>query len=364
MTIPYHKPLLDKPEKTITEAQLAQRFEAITGCAHAYFTASATNALEVMALALELKPGDEVIMPSFTYAATANAFARQGVKIVFADIEPRTLNIDPKSVEDHMTRHTKAIIPIHYGGVSADVDALLKLTSQRVVLLEDAAHGIGARYKGRPLGTFGAFGCHSFHVTKNITSAGAGGSLLMNENLDKRRIHEIIHQGNNVEAFYANEVNAYSWQRIGGAFEMPQYAMQHLYEALLNLDKVTEKRRAIWQSYHEFFNPYAQKERVTIASVPEEAHYNGHIYYVLLRSHGERDALKAYLLSKGIESASHYEPLHTSKAFQRLGYGSSALPRTVDISQRLLRLPIFYHMTEEQLAYVLNALEAFFKGEL
>ncbi|GAB6108092.1 aminotransferase class V-fold PLP-dependent enzyme [Fusibacter bizertensis] len=331
-----------------------------------YFTQSATQALEMMALSLDFSASDEVIMPSYTYAATANAFARTGAKIVFADIERDTLNISERTVAPLITDHTRAIIPIHYGGCAADMSSLKKLIEGRhIYLLEDAAHGIGALYGGKPLGTIGEMGCISFHHTKNIHAAGSGGVLYIQK--DKQELIEacdhIYHQGTNRLDFLSGNSSNYSWQSLGGEYQMSNYHAIYLAESLKYIEEITQKRRRIFERYREGLMRDDEKwqAQMNLIKVIEGAEINGHIFPVVLSSSQKRDQLKAWLYENGIETLTHYEPLHESKAGKKYGVTRSAMNDTLAVHQGLLRLPMFDCMSELDQDRVIEHIFKFFK---
>lgn len=327
-----------------------------------FFVNSATSAMEVMALITGIKPGDEVIMPSYTYAATANAFAKYGAKIIFVDIEPSTLNIDVMAVKDAISDKTRAIIPIHYGGVSADLDTLMKIAKEaKVLLLEDGAHTIGAKFNGNLLGTLGAMGCLSFHHTKNITSGGSGGSLIINAPVYLTPAEETIHQGTDQMAFKNGKVDAYTWQRLGGEYEMHPFSSAYLTEAIGDLHLVTQKRVALWNRYFEALKPLEEQGVLALAHIPEYAESNGHIFYMLTRSARERDSLSNFLQKRNISAYSHYEPLHMTDIGRKVGMHSGDLTVTNSISGRILRLPIYNDLTDEEQLVVVRNIYDFYK---
>jgi len=330
--------------------------------ARTYFLRSATNALEVAALAMDIRKDDEIIMPSFTYAATGNAFARQGAKIVFVDIEEDTLNIDPKKVEEAITSKTRAIIPIHYGGIAADLRSLQRIARNcGALVLEDAAHCIDASFEGRALGTIGDLGCLSFHHTKNITSGGSGGCLLVNNPSFLQSVDEIVHQGTDQSAFLNKTNPKYKWQRIGGEFDMTGYSMVYLAESLKKLGKVTERRLEIWNSYMAAFKPIEEKGYLRLARRPEYANNNGHIFYLLLPSEGIRNDLKNFLNERKIEAFSHYEPLHDTIIGRTVGVARGSLSKTNEVRDRILRLPIHFNLSLENQQRVIDSVFGFFK---
>ena len=325
-----------------------------------YLLQSATQALEVMALSLELSAGDEVIMPSYTYVATANAFAKTGAKIVFADIEPQSLNICAKTIEPLIHKKTKAIVPIHYGGMATDLEAIKSLSAQwGISLFEDAAHGVDSTFNGKPLGTFGDMGCYSFHASKNIHAGGSGGVLLVNDKNYDPIVSETIYQGTNRVDFFEGKVSSYQWQRLGGAYEMSPYGLAFLNTALREVKVVTAHRQALWMRYYEAFLPLEQK---VFFSLRHTGPANAHIFYLILKEKAWRKGLQNFLAEKKIEAFTHYEPLHLSKAGYKYGTAVDALPNTERMAQCLLRLPLYNTLTFDQQNRVIEAVIAYFKS--
>ncbi len=322
-----------------------------------FFTQSATQALEIMALSLDLQMGDEIILPSYTYAATANAFARTGATLVFADVAFETLNITTQTVEPLITERTKAIIPIHYGGCAADLNGLLELSkTHSIKLLEDAAHGLGATYEGKPLGTMGEMGCLSFHHTKNLTAGGSGGLLFINQDkINTHNIEEIYYQGTDRVAFLSGKASAYHWQRLGGEYTMTAYAMAFLEASLPELEMVTKRRSMLWHRYHAAFLERLSKWPILLPSFDEKVRCNGHIYYLILPDAMIREGLRCYLKDRNIDAYTHYEPLHLSPAGKRYGKGAANLPNTEAIAQGLLRLPLYYDLSLSEQDRVIEA---------
>jgi dTDP-4-amino-4,6-dideoxygalactose transaminase len=330
-----------------------------------FFMQSATSALEVMALAMDFKPGDEVIIPSFTYPATANAFLRAGATIVFADIEPDTCNLDPKSIERAITGRTRAIVPIHYGGVAAGIQALQEIAAKSgAVLLEDAAHCIGASFKGKPLGTFGDMGAVSFHFSKNINSAGRGGCLFVKDEGDREKVSEIIFQGTDRVAYREGRVSSYRWKRQGGEYQMPQFSMAYLEASLVNLGQVTDRRRELWLRYHSRLSLLETEGDLRLCRVLDGAGINGHVFYVLVNDRKERDGLKSHLNQHGIEALTHYEPLHDTVIGRRAGRCEGDMSMTDSIAGRLLRLPMHMGLKDSDVDRVCQSVFGFFgKGD-
>lgn len=329
-----------------------------------FFTQSATQALEIMALTLELNPGDEIIMPSYTYAATANAFARTGATLVFADVAMETLNITAETVEPLISGKTKAIIPIHYGGYAANLNGLLDLSSRHTVkLFEDAAHGIGASYDNKPLGTIGDMGCLSLHHTKNITAGGAGGVLFINnETVERQHIETIFYQGTDRVAFLNGKTSAYHWQRLGGEYTMTPYAMAFLEASLIELESVTSRRSMLWERYQKAFKKGmpqmfedANSHGIILPSKITFASGNGHIYYLIMPDTQSREGLRAHLKERNIDAYTHYEPLHLSEGGKRYGKTRTSLSNTEAIAQRMIRLPLYDALSNKEQDQVIEA---------
>ncbi|MBP1917883.1 aminotransferase class I/II-fold pyridoxal phosphate-dependent enzyme [Youngiibacter multivorans] len=342
------------------EEMLQRRLSSIdlySESASPFFMQSATAALEVMALAMDFKSGDEVIIPSFTYPATANAFVRAGASIVFADIEQDTCNLDPKSVERAITERTRAIVPIHYGGVAADIQSLMDIAkASGAVLLEDAAHCIGASFMGQPLGTFGAMGAVSFHCSKNITSAGSGGCLFVTDEGYREKVSEIIYQGTDRVAYREGKVSSYRWKRPGGEYQMPVFSMAYLEASLGRLIQVTDRRRELWLRYQSQLSQLETEGYIKLCRVPKNAGINGHVFYVLLNFRKERDYLKAHLHKHRIEAFTHYEPLHDTAIGRSRGRCEGDMSVTNSVAGRLLRLPMHMGLKDEDIDRVCSAI--------
>jgi dTDP-4-amino-4,6-dideoxygalactose transaminase len=351
-------------ESDIIEEMLQRRLSSIdlySGETSPFFMQSGTAALEVMALAMDFKPGDEVIIPSFTYPATANAFQRAGATIVFADIESDTCNLDPKSVERAITGKTRAIVPIHYGGVTADISSLQELASKSgAFFLEDAAHCIGASYKGGALGTFGTMGAISFHSSKNITSSGLGGCLFVNDGNLRDIVSEIIYQGTDRVAYREGRVSSYRWKRPGGEYQMPAFSMAYLEASLGRLDEVTRRRREIWHMYHDKLSNLEAEGDLRLCRVPESAGINGHVFYILVNGRQERDNLKAHLHERRIEAFTHYEPLHDTSIGRSAGRCEGEMSVTNSVAGRILRLPMHMGLEDSDVKRVCQSIYGFF----
>lgn len=334
------------------------RIGAIHSPATPLMTHSCTGAMELAALMLDLKSGDEVIMPSFTFASTANAVALRGAVPVFVDIRPDTLNMDETLVEAAITDRTRAIFPVHYAGIACEMDVVLEIAQRRgLAVVEDAAQGFGATYHGKPLGSIGTLGAISFHATKNIVS-GEGGCLLVKDPELIERAFIARDKGTNRVAFLEGRVSHYTWSDLGSAYAMPEVTAAFLYPQLLKAEGLTKRRLCLWNRYHRLLEPLAEAGRLRLPVVPEGCRHNGHIYYVLVPSRSGRDALMRRLNEAGIGAAFHYIPLHSSPAGARYGRTHGELVHTDDCSGRILRLPLFAGLSVEQQDRVCSVLAA------
>jgi dTDP-4-amino-4,6-dideoxygalactose transaminase len=334
------------------------------GAKKVLLTTSATHALELAVLLLELRPGDEVIMPSFTFPSTANAVLLRGGAPVFAEIDPETLNIDPKAVAARITKRTKAIIPVHYGGISCAMDELMALAdSQRIAVIEDAAQAVNASYNGRYLGTWGQFGCFSFHGTKNF-SCGEGGAMLLNieDPAILKRADILIQKGTNRKQFLQGEVAKYCWVDQGSSYTPSEILMAILYAQLQAMDEITKRRKLIHQRYSDGLRPFVTEGTIRISVIPPHCQSNYHLFYIIFENETLRDRVKRKLGERGITSAFHYTPLHSSPMGQSLGYAPADLPVTEELSRRLLRLPLSTGMADAEVEYVISNLTAILEG--
>ena len=332
-----------------------QWLEQFTGAGRVLLTSSCTHALEACALLCNIQPGDEVIMPSFNFVSAANAFALRGARIVFVDIRPDTLNIDERLIEPAVTNRTKAIVVVHYGGVSCEMDAIMELADRHgLVVIEDAAHGIGASYKGRHLGAIGHLGTLSFHASKNI-HCGEGGALLVNDPEMARRLEVIREKGTNRKAFLQGEVEKYSWIGLGSSYLMSELNAAFLYGELAHVEYVNKARLAIVKEYEEILG---NQHWVEYPVLPPHCLPNGHIFYIKCSDEAVRDELQAYLAHKGIKAYFHYVPLHSSAAGRVYGRFAGMDEYTTRESARLLRLPVFPGFSGVRA--VCSAIEEFF----
>ncbi len=322
--------------------------EAQTGARRAMLTHSGTAALEMAATLADIQPGDEVIMPSFTFVSTANAVVLRGGMPVFVDIRPDTLNLDETLIEAAITPRTKAIIPVHYAGVGCEMGAIMALAEQHnLVVIEDAAHGILAGYEGRELGSIGHLGCLSFHETKNIIS-GEGGALLVNDPRFVERAEIIREKGTNRSAFFRGEVDKYTWVDVGSSYLPSELIAAFLWAQMEEAESITERRLAIWQTYHDALAGLEAEGLIRRPVIPAGMTHNAHMYYLLLPDLETRTAFIERLKVAGIHSVFHYVPLHSAPAGRRLSRVSGALPVTEAISERLVRLPLWIGVEEHQ----------------
>lgn len=330
------------------------------GVRKSLLTHSCTGALEMAALLCDLKPGDEVIMPSFTFVSTANAFALFGAVPVFVDIRPDTLNVDEKLIETAITDRTKAIVPVHYAGVPCEMGTIMDIARRHGLrVVEDAAQAMLSTYDGRCLGSIGDMGCLSFHETKNIIS-GEGGALLINDPALSERAEILWEKGTNRSQFFRGEVDKYSWVDVGSSYLPSELMAAFLWAQLEEADRIIEKRRRLFQSYMLGLSPLVESGAMSVPFVSQGVSENGHLFYVLLKSGAERDLLMRYLREEGIYAVFHYVPLHSSPCGMRLGRAGTSMRWTDDLSERLLRLPLYYDMTEEDQEFVISRVIAFF----
>jgi dTDP-4-amino-4,6-dideoxygalactose transaminase len=322
-------------------------------------TTSCTHALEMAALLLDCEPGDEIIVPSFTFVSTANAFALRGARIVFADIRPDTLNLDESRLKGLITSRTKAIVPVHYAGVACEMDAICELAQQRgIPIVEDNAHGLFARYKGKPTGTFGCLATQSFHETKNIT-CGEGGALVINDPRLVERAQIIREKGTNRNQFFRGQVDKYTWVDLGSSYLPSDLLAAFLLAQLEARREIQNKRRRVWEYYWRHLQVWAEENGVGTPFVPAECQQSYHMFYLILNSLEERQALISYLKAEGILSVFHYVPLHLSEMGRKFGAMPGDCPRTEDISERLLRLPFYTDLAEIDQERVVSAVTRF-----
>lgn len=315
--------------------------EKQTGCKKALLTHSCTAALEMAAILLDLEPGDEVIMPSFTFVSTANAFVLRGAIPVFVDIRPDTLNIDENLIEAAITPRTKAICVVHYAGVGCEMDTIMAIADKyRLAVVEDAAQGILSTYKGRPLGSIGHFGALSFHETKNVIS-GEGGALLVNDERYVERAEIIREKGTNRSQFFRGQVDKYTWVDVGSSYLPGELTAAFLYAQLEDADKITAQRLAIWNLYHVWAEPLESRGLLRRPVVPSHCAHNAHMYYMLLSDLEHRERFIGTLRDHGVQPVFHYIPLHSSPAGRKYGRPHGTLEITTEVSDRLVRMPLW-----------------------
>jgi len=338
-----------------------QWIEQRTGCAKALLTHSCTSALDLAALMLDIKSGDEVILPSYTFVSTANAFVLRGAVPVFVDIREDTLNLDERLVEAAITPRTRAIVPVHYAGVSCAMDSIVAIARRHHLrIVEDAAQGIMASYRGRALGALGDLGSFSFHETKNIM-AGEGGSLLVNDPELVLRAEIIREKGTDRGRFFRGEVDKYTWQDVGSSFLPNEITAAFLWAQIEQAERITSERLAIWRRYHEMLAPLEQKGLLRRPIVPADCQHNGHMYYILLQAGTDRQKVLDGLKEKEVHAVFHYVPLHSSPAGLRFGRAHGNLSLTTSLSQRLIRLPMWLGLNDVQQQRVCDALTAILK---
>jgi dTDP-4-amino-4,6-dideoxygalactose transaminase len=333
--------------------------EEIVGVSKALLTTSCTHALEMSALLLDIQPGDEVIVPSFTFVTTVNAFVLRGANPVFIDVRPDTLNFNEEKLEQLITPRTKAIIPVHYAGIGCEMDAILEIAGRYgVPVVEDNAHGLFGKYKGKYLGTFGKLATQSFHETKNF-NCGEGGALLINDPQYIERAEIVREKGTNRSRFYRGQVDKYTWVDLGSSYLPSDMLAAYLYAQLEAREQIQAKRRQVWEYYHEHLQGWAEENGVRFPIVPDHCDQAYHMFYVLMPSLEKRQGLLAHLKAQGIIGTFHYLPLHLSEVGRKLGGKEGDCPVTEDVSDRLLRLPFYNDLTEADQARVVAAVHEF-----
>lgn len=337
-------------------------FEENLGCKKALLTTSCTHALEMAALLLDIKEGDEVIMPSYTFVSTANAFVLRGAKIVFVDIRPDTMNIDETKIERAITDKTKVIVPVHYAGVGCEMDTIMEIANRHALfVVEDAAQGMMSTYKGKPLGTIGHLGAFSFHETKNYTSAGEGGLLIINDETFKERAEIIREKGTNRSLFFRGMVDKYSWVDIGSSYLANDVSAAYLWGQLEMANEINTDRLQSWQKYYDGLEELEDKGFIELPHIPTECRQNAHMFYIKTKDLDTRTELLDYLKENGINAVFHYIPLHSAPAGLRFGRFEGEDKYTTEESERLLRLPLYYRIGENDIAFVIDTLKKFYR---
>lgn len=367
MKIPFNKPYL-----TGNEFQYMARTKTYTGdgfytrecnawlknntqALKALLTHSCTAALEMSAILIDVQPGDEIIMPSYTFVSTANAFVLRGAVPVFVDIRPDTLNLDETKIEAAITPRTKAIVPVHYAGVACEMDTINAIAAKHnLFVIEDAAQGVMATYKGRALGALGHLGAFSFHATKNIIS-GEGGALLINDPRFMELAEIIREKGTDRSRFLRGQVDKYTWQHVGSSYLPSDLIAAFLYAQLEEATMITQRRLVVWERYHAAFAELEASALLKRPTVPLDCQHNAHMYYILLADVHQRQAVVKHLEEQGIQAVFHYVPLHSAPAGEKYGRAHGDLTHTNTLSESSLRLPLFADMTEEMVDYIVNA---------
>lgn len=343
-------------------AKCHQWFEKKLQCKKVLLTTSCTHALEMTAILLDIKVGDEVIMPSYTFVSTANAFVLRGAKIVFVDIRPDTMNIDETLIEDVITDRTKIIVPVHYAGVACEMDTIMEIASKyNLFVVEDAAQGMMSTYKGKALGTIGHFGTFSFHETKNYTSAGEGGLLIINDEKFINRAEIIREKGTNRSLFFRGIVDKYSWVDIGSSYLMNDMSAAYLWGQLVKANDINDNRLKSWNLYKEELKGLEKKGLITLPTIPTDCIHNAHMFYIKVKDLDTRTKLLKHFKNNDIISVFHYIPLHSSEAGFRFStfYGDDRYT-TID-SERLLRLPMYYNIEHNMVIKIIKVLNEYYK---
>lgn len=336
-------------------------FQEKTGAKGALLTTSCTHATELAALLCGIEKGDEVIMPSYTFVSTADAFVLRGAKIVFVDIRPDTMNINENLIEAAITKHTKAIVPVHYAGVGCEMEQIMEIAKQyHLYVIEDAAQGVMSEYQGKALGAIGDIGCYSFHETKNF-SMGEGGAILLRED-DKLELAEIIREkGTNRSKFFRGQVDKYTWVEAGSSYLPSELNAAYLWAQLQNAEEITSNRMAAWNQYYQELKDLSDSGKIELPCIPKECKHNAHMFYIKAKDLQERTKLISYLKENGVMAVFHYIPLHTAPAGKKYGIFNGQDMYTTKESERLVRLPLYYGITAEDIDRVTALLYQFYK---
>lgn len=349
----------DGPFTKRCNAWLEERFHA----QKALLTTSGTTALDMAMLLCELKPGDEVILPSYTFSSTATAAVLAGAKLVFVDVRPDTMNIDETKIEAAITERTKVIVVMHYAGVACEMDTIMDLARRHgLMVVEDAAQGVMSTYKGRALGTIGDFGCYSFHETKNY-SMGEGGALIINNEAYNERAEILREKGTNRSKFFRGQVDKYTWVDFGDSYLPSELNAAYLWAQLEQADAINENRLATWNAYNEAFAPLKAQGKLELPVIPEDCVHNAHMYYLKLKNLQERTAFINYMKENDVHTVFHYVPLHSAPAGLKFGRFAGEDVYTTKESERLVRLPLYYGLAQEDLGKVIRLVYDFFAYE-
>lgn len=323
---------------------------------------SCTSALEMAAILCDLEPGDEIILPSYTFVSTANAFVREGATPVFVDIRPDTLNINESEIEQAITSRTKAIVPVHYAGVACEMDAIMQIASRHnLVVVEDAAQAVHAYYKGRALGSIGHLGAYSFHETKNYV-CGEGGALCINDEQFVERAEIVRNKGTNRHKFFRGVVDKYTWVDVGSSYVLSELCCAFLYAQLEAFDSIRQRRKEIYEGYKNGLAELEREGLLRLPMIPEDCQCNYHMFFILLSDKETRDALLLYLRERGVSSVFHYIPLHSSPMGRKFGYREGDLPVTEEYSGRLLRLPFYYELQAADQTRIVDSIHSFMRA--
>ena len=339
-------------------------FEEKFQCKKALLTPSCTAALELAALLIDIQLGDEIIMPSYTFVSTANAFVLRGAKIVFVDIRPDTMNIDETLIEAAITAKTKAIVPVHYAGVACEMNTIMALADKyQLFVIEDAAQGVMAFYEGRPLGSIGHLGCYSFHETKNYTSGGEGGALLINDEQFVERAEVIREKGTNRSQFLRGQVDKYTWRDVGSSFLPSEIQAAYLYSQLMDAEIINEQRLVIWNDYHHGLAALELNQKLIRPYIPENCQHNAHMYYLKLLSLEARNHFIESMRAYAIQTNFHYVPLHSSPAGLKFSRFAGEDKFTSYESEKLVRLPLWFNLTPAAVSKVIERINHYFSKE-
>lgn len=336
--------------------------EEKTGTAKALLTTSCTHATEMAALLCNIKEGDEVIMPSYTFVSTADAFVLRGATVVFVDINPKTMNIDENLIEAAITDRTKAIVPVHYAGVSCEMDKIMEIAKKyNLIVIEDAAQGIMSTYKGQALGTIGDYGCYSFHETKNY-SMGEGGAILIRDASMAEEAEILREKGTNRSKFFRGQIDKYTWVNYGSSYLPSDMNAAYLYAQLCDADKINNYRLNIWNHYYEGLKELEDAGQIELPYFPDGCIHNAHMFYIKAKDLEERTALINFLKQNEIQAVFHYIPLHSAPAGQKFGRFSGEDVYTTKESERLMRLPLYYGLTENEVEYIISKVKEFYRA--
>lgn len=335
-------------------------FKQQTGAKGVLMTTSCTHATELAALLCNIREGDEVIMPAYTFVSTADAFVLRGAKAVFVDIRPDTMNINETLIEEAITEKTRAIVPVHYAGVSCEMDTIMDIAQRHnLYVIEDAAQGVMSTYKGKTLGTIGDIGCYSFHETKNY-SMGEGGAILLKEK-DKLELAEIIREkGTNRSKFFRGQIDKYTWVEAGSSYLPSELNTAYLWAQLLKADNIYNNRMAIWNKYYDSLKPLADAGSIEVPYIPDDCKHNAHMFYIKAKNLEERSRLISFLKENGVMAVFHYIPLHTAPAGLKYGRFHGKDEYTTKESERLVRLPLYYNMQEQDVETVIKLVKKFY----